>query len=473
MAELTGMDLVELSGLIDSGGASPVDIVAAFLERIERENDRTNAYVTVTAEAAMEAARRAASEIAGGHRKGPLHGLPVGHKDLYATKGVRTTGGSNVLAEHVPDADSTVVARLAAAGMITLGKLNTHEFAYGPTGEDSAFGPCRNPWDTNRISGGSSSGSAAAVAGGLAPVATGSDTGGSIRMPAACCGVTGLKPTYGRVPRTGILPLCWTMDHSGPLARSAMDAAMILQATAGADGTDKAAPGRPVPDYAAGMTGDIAGLRIGLARRCFFDRAQARVTDAVSDALRELEGRGAVLVDVDIAHIEHAAAAALAIYVAEATAWHDDTLDDRAHLYTEPVRTLLEAGDQLLAKDYLHAQRYRTLLGQAMAEVLREVDVIATPGIAITATALGDGTVTIDGAEEPVFSAILRNTEPFDLTGLPALVVPCGFGGDDGMPVSLQLAGRPFDEATILNAGHAFQQATDWHRRRPGGPRTC
>lgn len=467
MTDLTEMDLVELSAEIDAGRASPSDIVDAFLGRIERENQSTNAYITVTGDAARAAAVKASNEIANGGRRGPLHGLPIGHKDLYATSGVLTTGGSEVLADHVPDADSTVVARLADAGMITLGKLNTHEFAYGPTGEGSAAGPTRNPWNLDRITGGSSSGSGAAVAGGLAPVATGSDTGGSIRMPAACCGLTGLKPTYGRVPRTGILPLCWTMDHSGPLARSAQDAAMILQATAGADGKDAAAPDRAVPNYLSTIENGVQGLRIGIARRYFFDQAQTQVTDRVEDALKELEKAGAVLVDVDIAHIEHAAPAALAMYVAEATAYHDDTLDDRAHLYTDTVRMFLELGDQLLAKDYLHAQRFRTLLGQSMAAVLSDVDLIATPGIAITSTPLGQEMVDINGTEEVVFGAILRNTEPFDLTGLPAMVMPCGFG-DDGMPVSLSLAGRAFDEATVLSAGHAYQQVTDWHRRRPG-----
>ena len=468
MTDLADMDLVELSDAIEQGETSPVEIVDAFLTRIEQGNDPLNAFVAVTAEAAREAAAQAAQEIAAGNRRGPLHGLPIGHKDLYATKGVATTGGSRVLAGNVPTEDATVVARLAAAGMISLGKLNTHEFAYGPTGENSSFGTTRNPWDLDRIPGGSSSGSAAAVAGGLLPVASGSDTGGSIRMPAACCGLTGLKPTYGRVSRAGILPLCWSMDHSGPLSRSAYDAALILAACAGPDPRDAASADRPVPDYPAQLSGDIRGLKIGVARHYFFDRSQAQVADTVDAALAVLEQRGAELVEIDIDHIDHAGAAALAIYLAEATAYHDDTLDDRADLYTEQVRAFLEIGDQLLAKDYIHAQRYRTLLGRSMAAVLAKVDVIATPGIAMTATPIGQADVDIRGTAEPVFGAILRNTEPFDLTGLPALVVPCGFAAD-GLPISLQISGRAFDEATVLNVGHAYQQATDWHRQRPAG----
>jgi aspartyl-tRNA(Asn)/glutamyl-tRNA(Gln) amidotransferase subunit A len=466
MTDLTNLDLVELGDAIDRGETSPVEIVDAFLNRIEANNGHYNAFVTVTGDEARAAATVSEREIAKSGRRGPLHGLPVGHKDLFATAGVRTTAGSRVLIDNVPDRDATMVARLSSAGMISLGKLNTHEFAYGPTGESSHFGPVRNPWDTRRISGGSSSGSAAAVAAGLLPVATGSDSGGSIRMPAACCGLTGLKPTYGRISRAGILPLCWTMDHAGPLSRSAMDAALILQACAGADVRDAASANRAVPDYRAAMTGDVSGLKIGIPRRYFFDRAQVEVVRGVEDALAILANLGAELVEIDIPYIEYASSAALAISLAEATAYHDDTLDDRGHLYTDQVRMFLELGDQLLAKDYLHAQRYRTLLGQSMGAVLETVDIIATPGIAITATEIGAANVDINGVEEMVFSALLRNAEPFDLTGLPALVLPCGFTAA-GLSVSLQLVSAPFREDVVLNAGHAYQTATDWHRCRP------
>ncbi len=466
MTGLTAMDVAELGAQIAARKVSPVEVAQAFLSRIGAVNDRLNAFVTLTEDAALAAARAAEAEIAAGRHRGPLHGIPLGHKDLYATAGVRTTAGSRVLADNVPAEDATVVAQLAAAGMVCLGKLNTHEFAYGPTNEHSMFGPSRNPWDTDRITGGSSGGSGAAVAAGLAPIASGSDTGGSIRMPAAACGVTGLKPTYGRASRAGIFPLCWTMDHPGPLSRSAWDAALFMTAIAGPDPRDAATADRPGEDYAAALTGRVRGLRIGIPRRYFYDRSQVEVTDLVEAALRDLEKLGAELVEVNLPHIDHAAAAAMAIYVAEATAYHDDTLDENAGLYTEQVRTFLELGDQLLAKDYLHAQRYRTLLGREMAAALAEVDVLATPGIPMTATPIGQEAVSIRGAEDGVFGAILRNTEPFDLTGLPALVMPCGFA-PDGLPVSLQIAGRAFDEAAILNVGHAFQQATDWHRRRP------
>ncbi len=465
-SDLTRMDVVELGDLIAAKTVSPVEVTDAFLGRIETVNERLNAFVTMTADAARASARAAETEIMAGRHRGALHGIPLGHKDLYATAGVRTTGGSRVLADNVPTEDSTVVRRLADAGTVTLGKLNTHEFAYGPTNEHSMFGPTRNPWNTDRITGGSSGGSGAAVAAGLIPIATGSDTGGSIRMPAACCGLTGLKPTYGRVSRAGILPLCWSMDHAGPLTRSAMDAAIFLGAVAGHDPRDAACADRPVPDYRAALTGDIRGLKVGVLRRYFFDQAQGQVVTLVDAAIAELSALGAEVVEVDLPHIEHAAAGAMAIYAAEATAYHDDTLNDRADLFTDQVRAFLDIGDQILAKDYLHAQRYRTLLGQSMATALSDVDVLVSPGIAITATPIGDEMVDINGTEDAIFGAILRNTEPFDLTGLPAVVVPCGIA-PDGMPVSLQIAGRAFDEATVLNVAHAYQQATDWHRQRP------
>lgn len=466
MSELAALAVSELAELIRSRQVSPVDITQACLDRIAAVNDRYNAFVTVDETGALAAAKTAEVEIARGDYRGPLHGVPVAHKDLYATAGLRTTGGSRVLAEHVPTRDATVVARLKQAGMVTLGKTNTHEFAYGPTNEVSLFGAVRNPWNSARISGGSSGGSGAAVAAGLVPIASGSDTGGSIRIPSSCCGLTGLKPTYGRVSRAGILPLCWTMDHAGPLAHCALDAALFLHAVAGADPRDDASSPSPVPDYPALLDGRIAGLRIGIPREVFFDRADETVVRCVDEALAVCEQLGAVLVPVEIAHIEQAAAAAMVMYLAEATAYHDDTLNERAGEYSEQVRTFLELGDQILAKDYLHAQRYRTLLGRTLVGVFAHVDVLATPATPITATPIGCESTVVNGVEDGVFGALLRNTEPFNLTGLPAVVAPCGFD-TDGMPVSLQIAGPAFTEARVLNVVHAYQQATQWHAQRP------
>ncbi|QOF75488.1 Asp-tRNA(Asn)/Glu-tRNA(Gln) amidotransferase subunit GatA (plasmid) [Aminobacter sp. SR38] len=467
MSDLTSLEVHELAALLVQGETSPVEITAAFLNRIGSVNPLLNAFVSMDEERALSEARQAEAEIAEGRYKGALHGIPIAHKDLYATSGMLTTGGSKLLEGNTPDEDATVVAALKAAGMVTLGKTNTHEFAYGPTNENSLFGPVRNPWNTSRISGGSSGGSAAAVAAGLAPIASGTDTGGSIRIPAACCSLTGLKPTYGRISRSGILPLCWTMDHPGPLARSARDAALFLQATAGFDHTDAASSQARVPDnYLAMMTGDVSKLKIGVVRNYFFDGTQEHVAALAEDALGVLAALGAEVVDIQVPHMEMSAAAALAIYLAEATAYHDDWLGDRADEYTEQVRTFLELGNHLLAKDYLHAQRFRTLLGHSIAKAFESVDVIATPAVAMTATPIGEPKVTIRGQDEAVFGALLRNTEPFNLTGLPAVVVPCGFDCE-GMPSGLQLVGPAFAEERILNAAHGYQLATDWHRRRP------
>ena len=466
MSDITELSIAELAQGYRDKSFSPVDAARAYFARIAQHNDKVNAFVTLCEEDALAEAKQAETEIAAGQWRGPMHGIPIGHKDLYQTAGVRSTAGSRVLENHVPDSDATGVARLKQAGAVMLGKLNTHEFAYGPTNDSSMFGPCRNPWDPTRFSGGSSGGSGAAVALRLCAGATGSDTGGSIRMPSACCGITGLNPTYGRTSRAGIYPLCWTMDHSGPMTRSAEDAALMFQPMPGPDGRDAAVADRAVPDYAAALDGDIKGLRIGVPTHYFFDRAIPESAEAAQNAIAVLEGLGAEVREVDIAYIDHAAAAAMVLYLSEGTAYHDDHIATIGELYTDQVRLFLEIGNYVLAKDYLHAQRYRTLLGHAMADVLAEVDVLAMPSLPITAQPLGQEEIDIRGETDSVFGAILRNTEPFDLTGLPALVVPCGIASD-GMPMSLQIAGRPFDEAGLFKIGHAFQQACDWHTRRP------
>ncbi len=465
MSEPWTLDLAELSRALDLHQLSPVEIVESFLTRIEALNDTLNAFITVTGEDALVEARRAEKVIIKGRRKGSLHGIPVGHKDLYCTADVRTTAGSRILEEWIPKSSATVVNRLSDAGMISLGKLNTHEFAYGSTNAVSLIGATRNPWNTNFISGGSSGGSATAVAGGLLPIATGTDTGGSIRVPAGCCGLTGLKPTYGRVSRAGILPLSWSMDHAGPIGRSVLDVAMILEHMAGHDPKDITSVERCVPNYVAALKSDIRGLKVGIARRMFFDQAQEAVAGVVDQALMELESLGATLIEVDVPLVENYRAASLAIVLAEATSAHDDSHRQRAHLYSDEIRDYIDMGDHIKAKDYLRAQRYRMKLSQHMAEVLTRVDVIVTPGVALTATALGEKSFLNRNKQESVSVALLRNTEPFNLTGLPALAVPCGFIND--LPVSLQIVGNAFNEQQVLNVGHAYQCITDWHKTRP------
>ena len=467
MAELYELSIAKLSNLIDSRAISPVSLTMAYLEQIAARNPAVNAFVTLQADVAIEEARAAEAAIVRGQRQGPLHGIPIAHKDLYWTKGLRTTAGSRIHADFVPSEDATVVSRLRSAGMVLLGKLNTQEFAYGPTNEDSLFGPARNPWSVGCHPGGSSGGSAAALALGMVPAATGTDTGGSIRIPAACCGITGLKPTYGRTSRYGIFPLCWTMDHAGPMARSARDAAMLLQAMAGRDPKDRTTADRSVPDYVAALDGNLSGQRIGVPTSYFYDRALPEVEAAARAALRVLSDLGSELIEIDITEIEHAAAAAAVIYYVEATAYHDDEfLGGRGGLFTDRVRRFLELGNFISARDYLQAQRYRDLLGRIVATHFQSVDLIVTPTLPITATPLGESTIGVRGVEQPVYLTLLRNTEPFNLTGLPAISVPCGFS-TEGLPIGLQIVGRPFEEASILRAGDAFQRMTKWHNRRP------
>ena len=466
MTELSTASIAELGKLIRTKQVSPVELTQIHLARIEADNAKVNAFVTLTAEQALADARAAEQEIVQGKYRGPLHGIPIGHKDLYWTEGVRTTAGSRVREDFVPAEDSTVVARYKEAGAVMLGKLQTHEFAYGPTSEYSMFGATHNPWNLERVTGGSSGGSGAAVALGLCAGATGSDTGGSIRMPASCCGIVGLKPTYGRASRHGIFPLCWTMDHPGPMTRTVRDAALMLQPIAGPDPKDPATVDRPVPDYAAALTPGLKGMRVGLPSGYFFDQAEPELEAAARTAAGVLARAGAQVEEVEIPHIGQAAAAALTIYLAEATAYHDDDITARPELYTDQVRTFLELGHYVLAKDYLHAQRYRQLLGRSMVEVMRNCDVLVMPTLPVTVPNLGQETVTIRGVEQTVFAAMLRNTEPFNLTGQPAMTVPCGFSAD-GLPMGVQIVGRPFDEVAVLRTGYAYQQATDWHERRP------
>lgn len=466
MTEITKLSVAQLSGLIRKKEVSPVEVTRAYIDRISKDNQKVNAFVTLTADEALTSARKAEAEIQEGHYKGPLHGVPIAHKDLYSTMGVRTTSGSRVHENLIPNTDATVVARYRDAGTVMLGKLNMHEFAYGPTNENSMFGPVHNPWNLAHISGGSSGGSGAAVALGLCAAATGSDTGGSIRIPSACCGVVGLKPTYGLVSRYGIFPLCWTMDHAGTITRTVVDAALMLQPIAGYDPNDATTVHRDVPNYSAVLGSDLKGLRIGISTRYFFDKADEEVDRITRIAIQKLAELGAKVEEVDIPQIEYSAAAAMTIYLAEATSYHDDQIHKDRSLYTDPVRNFIELGNYVLAKDYLHAQRYRTLLGRNMAEVFKRVDALITPTLPITATNIGQEMITVRGMEQSVFSALLRNTEPFNLTGLPALTVPCGFS-QEGLPTGMQIIGRPFEETTVLRIGHLYQGATDWHNHRP------
>lgn len=468
MADLTFASVVELARMIAGKQVSPVEVVRAYLDRITALDGSLKAFITVTADAALAAAREAEAAVTGGRPLGPLHGVPLGLKDLYDTAGVRTTGGSKILGARVPTADATVVRRLREAGMIVLGKLNMVEFAYGPEGFNAHYGHVRNPWDgkTHRMAGGSSSGSGAAVAAGLAPVALGSDTGGSIRIPCSLCGLTGIKPTYGRVSRAGVLPLSWSMDHVGPMTRSAADSALVLGAMAGYDAADPTTSVLPVPDYMAALTGDVRGLRVGLLRSFFLESATPEVRGAVDAAATTLAKAGAVVDDVVLPSVRHASAGALAVVGTEAMAYHAEWLRTRRADYDPEVSTRLMLGAFITGVHYVRGQQARALIRREVDEALARHDVLLAPATPMTAPAIEERQTVLGDGPSDVRSALIRLTRPFNFSGHPACSVPCGFT-PGGLPIGMQVVGRPFDEATVLRAADAYQRLTDWHARRP------
>lgn len=438
---------------------SPVEVTEAVLDRIAAADGRVKAFVTVTRDEARNAAKAAEHAILSGNYLGPLHGIPIGVKDLFYTRGVRTAAGSKILANFVPDYDAAVVERLKRAGAVIVGKTNTHEFAY-----NVFTPPTRNPWDLDRIPGGSSGGSGAAVAASLCVAATGTDTGGSIRIPAALCGVVGIKPTYGRVSKHGVIPLSWTCDHAGPLAKSVEDAALMLGAMAGYDPQDPSTADVPVPTYVRALTGDIKGLKVGLPREYFFDGIDTEVEDAVKKAIKVLEGLGASVEEISLPQIKHIAAVHVAIVLTEAATYHERWLRTRADDYAPDVRFGLEWGKLFMGMDYVQAQRVRELIRQDFAKALRRVDLIAAPTVPAAAPKVGETSVKIRDRSEGILSAMIRLNRPSNHTGLPAISVPCGFTAN-GLPVGLQLIGRAFDEATVLRAAHAYEVNTPWRQK--------
>ncbi len=461
VAELTRLSVAEAGELIRHRKLSPVELTEACLERIGRLDAHVNAFIAVAGQEALNAARQAAGAIAKGNYKGPLHGVPVALKDLFATAGLATTAGSKIMADYVPAEDAEATARLRADGAIILGKLNMHEFAFGATGVNPHYGPALNPWDPDRITGGSSSGSAAAVAAGECPAALGTDTGGSIRIPASLCGVVGLKPTYGRVSRRGVVPLSWALDHVGPLTRTVEDAAIVLAAIAGHDPLDESSSQEPVPDYQRGFKErKLKGLRIGVPREYFFEGVDAEVLAAVREAIRALGELGAELMETSLPHIAEASAAVSTIMLPEALAYHQRWLAERPQDYGDDVRQRLELGMTIPGVHYVQAQRLRQLIVQEWRQdVFEKVDLLATPATPIPAA-------PIESSELQTTMMLVRFTNPFNLLGLPALSLPCGFTRE-GLPVGLQLVGRWFEEETLLRAAHAYEQATEWHKRAP------
>ncbi|MBH00030.1 MAG: Asp-tRNA(Asn)/Glu-tRNA(Gln) amidotransferase GatCAB subunit A [Solibacterales bacterium] len=459
------MTIREASRKIRRGELSPVELTQEVLANIARLQPHLNAYVTVTESFALEQARRAEREIQAGEYRGPLHGIPYAAKDLYYTQGIRTTIGSKLMADFLPDYDATVIQKLHAAGAVLVGKAGLHEWAYGITSTNPHFGAVRNPWDLDRIPGGSSGGSTAALASGQCLFSLGSDTGGSIRIPASLCGTVGLKPTFGRVSRHGVFPLSHTLDHAGVFGLTVCDTAWAYEAIAGVDDRDDSSVDRPNPVASLDGITRLDGKKVGVPRNFYFDQLDPDVDAAVRTALNKLETLGATMVDIEVPDIEEFNAVAILIQLAEATSVHRRRFQEHPEDFGDDVRMLIEQGYFVTATDYLDAQRRRRKLNSDFNTLLQQVDVIVAPTIPIVAAKIGQTTTTIGGIEGNVRLVTTRLVRALNLTGLPVLSVPCGMSSE-GLPIGLQLIGSLFGEASLLEMGHAYEQATEWHTQR-------
>jgi aspartyl-tRNA(Asn)/glutamyl-tRNA(Gln) amidotransferase subunit A len=459
----------ELSQKIRDRAISPVELTHDCLTRIERLNPTLNAFITVTAESALAQARIAEREIFSGEYRGPLHGIPIGLKDIIDVAGVRTTAASALFSipqkDRVPTEDAQVVRRLRAGGAIILGKQNLHEFAYGGSSIIGFFGEVHNPWDTSRIAGGSSGGSAASVAAGLGFAAVGTDTAGSIRLPAAYCGVVGVKPTYGRVSARGVVPLSWSLDHVGPIANSVYDAALMLQVLAGYDPADPTSIDAPATDFAAAIAQLPPKLRIGVPRAFFFDDLHSEIAGAIEKAIeifRELHA--------EIREVKLEISTDRTLASAEAYAYHESFVVRSPGLYQPATLARIQSGAEISASAALRASRDLQSSRHAIRKIFDEVDVLLTPTVPIPPPAIADLREHPDNLR-PQELIMLRNTRPFNVWGIPTISVPCGFT-KDGLPIGLQLAAAPWREDVVLQAAHAYEQATDWHKKMPEPLRT-
>lgn len=457
---LHDLTLAEAARLIATRKLSPVKYTDALLARTETLEPQLNAFITRTPQIARKEAQVAESEIAKGNHRGPLHGIPFAIKDIYDTAGILTSGHSRVCIERVPQQDATTVAKLRAAGAVLTGKLATHEFAHGGPSFDLPWPPARNPWNTAHFTGGSSSGSGAALAAGLVPLSLGSDTGGSIRGPAGLCGTAGLKPTYGLVSRAGVLPNSYSFDTCGPMARTSEDCAIILNAIAGYDAADPASSPRPIADFTAGLGAGVKGLRIGVIRHFWEQdlKVNAELAAALDNAIRLLREMGAVIEDVRVRPLHVYSDVKIVMAESELFSLHLPELIARPQDFGQDFRARALAACLFTAEDYVRASRERRTIMAEMRELYRGYDLFLT--------ANSSAAPRLDTHDPPSFWKQPNLTSPFNCTGGPALAVPCGFT-QTGLPLSMQIAGRPFDDARVLAAGHAFEQAAGWHHRHP------
>lgn len=453
--ELLEKTVTELSELIKTRKVSPVEATENILQYIEESNKATNAYISITADTAMQRAREAEKEISGGNYKGVFHGVPIALKDNIYFENEVTTMASKIHRNFVPENDATVTAKLREAGAIFTGKLNMHEYAWGIDNNSPHFGPVHNPWNPDKVPGGSSGGSGAAVASHSTYTSLGTDTAGSIRIPSSACGIVGLKPTHGRVSKYGVYPLAWTLDHVGPMAKSVADAAAMLSVIAGFDAKDPTTANVPVNDYTSALNGNVKGLRIGINEAYFFKNVDARVEKLIRARIADLEKLGAIVKPVSMPSLRYSEWTELATSLSEAAAIHHRDLQTRPDDFGGDIRFLFELGELFTGIDYLQAQQARRQIKQEFSQVLTEVDVIIAPTLPFLPPNIGDDTVDINGQKMDFIENCIRFTGPSNLTGLPAITVPAGVS--DGMPVGLQVIGRAFDEARLLNVALAIE----------------
>lgn len=468
-SDITQLSLSEASQLLRKKKVSPVELTNQCLSRIERLNPKLNAFISITADSAQAEARQAEAEIQRGHWRGPLHGIPIALKDLVDTAGVRTTAASGLFKNRIPNEDAEIVRRLKTSGAIFLGKLNLHEFAFGGSSAISYFGPVHNPWDLTHSPGGSSGGSAAAVASQLCYGAIGTDTGGSIRQPSAYCGVVGLKATYGRVSTSGVIPLSWSLDHVGPITRNVVDAALILQAIAGFDSKDTTSIDVAVSDYAATISATNSSLRIGIPRAYFYDELDPEIQASMDAALLVLKRITAS--QQDIAPLASDATYSswmipyTAILTAEAYTYHKEFVTNSPELYQPPTLKRLRAGADVGTSTYIQSRRELEHVRHSVAQVFDRIDVLITPTVRTPPPTIAD----LRGDPDSIRArelAMLHNTRPINFTGLPTISVPCGFTRS-GFPIGMQITGPAGGEAKVLRLAYAFEQATEWHMRKP------
>lgn len=463
--KLLTLPVVELAKKIKDRSISSVALTELILEHAQTLNPEINAYISFRAEKALADAAQADAEIAKGDYKGILHGIPMGIKDNIYLAGEVTTMASKIHADFVSKDDASVIVRLKAAGAVIIGKLNMHEYAWGITNNSPHFGPCHNPWNLNKIPGGSSGGSGASVASGMSCITLGTDTAGSIRIPSSACGLVGLKPTHGLVAKYGCFPLAWSLDHIGPMAKTVSDAAAMLKVIAGFDPRDPTSKQVDVPDYLADLNADVKGKVIGIVEDYFFHQVDHRIEKLVRTQLEQLEQQGAVIKKVSIPALQYAEYVELVTSLAEASTIHHDDMQQRPQDFGEDIRLLFELGELPTAVEYLQSQQLRRELKQQFSDVLKQVDVIIAPTLPILPPDIGSAMVDLNGEDVDLLNHIIRFTGPSNLTGLPALTLPCGLV--EGQPVGLQIIGPAFQEQKVFNIALAIELQVKFNYQQP------